>query len=131
MTVKLVKISKCKLVKNLKGNIIKFINKKDDLFTNFGEIYFSEIKKNKIKGWNYHKRYICLLTVPYGKVKFTIYNPSNKKKKHYILSDKNRIILQIPPKNWFSFTSLLKRSLVVNILNNIHNPLETKKQLEI
>ena len=131
MTVKLVKISKCKLIKNLKGNIIKFINKKDDLFTNFGEIYFSEIKKNKIKGWNYHKRYICLLTVPYGKVKFTIYNPLNKKKKHYILSDKNRIIMQIPPKNWFSFTSLLKKSLVVNILNNIHNPLETKKQLEI
>lgn len=101
MTVKLVKISKCKLVKNLKGNIIKFINKKDDLFTNFGEIYFSEIKKNKIKGWNYHKRYICLLTVPYGKVKFTIYNPSNKKKNIISLVTKIELFYKYHQKTGF------------------------------
>ena len=55
MTVKSVKISRCNLIKNKKGNIIKFISKDNKLLSKFGEIYFSEIKKGKVKGWNYHK----------------------------------------------------------------------------
>ena len=61
MTVKSIKFSKGKRIKNYKGDIIKFISKKNILFKKFGEIYFSEIKKNKIKGWNFHKKYTCLL----------------------------------------------------------------------
>ena len=45
MTVKSVKISRCNLIKNKKGNIIKFISKDNKLLSKFGEIYFSEIKK--------------------------------------------------------------------------------------
>ena len=50
------KIIKKKIIKNSKGDIIKYINKKDRIFKKFGEAYFSEIKKNKIKGWNLHNK---------------------------------------------------------------------------
>ena len=69
MTVKSIKVLKVKRIKNYKGDIIKFISKKDKGFKKFGEIYFSEIKKNKTKGWNFQKD-TCLLIVPLGKVEF-------------------------------------------------------------
>ena len=50
------KVIKKKIIKVKKGDIIKFVNKKDKFFKRFGEIYFSEITKNQTKGWNLHKR---------------------------------------------------------------------------
>tara|TARA_B100001057_G_scaffold489212_1_gene575017 strand:- start:219 stop:632 length:414 start_codon:yes stop_codon:yes gene_type:complete len=131
MTVKLIKLSKGKTIKNKKGNIIKFINKRDKLFKKFGELYFSEIKLKKEKGWNYHKKNTCLINVPFGKVRFRIYNVSKNKIQTILLSDKNNLILQIPPKNWFSFKSLTKKSLVANILDNVHQDKETDKKSKI
>ena len=46
---KLIKLKDYKIIKNKKGNIIKFLNKKNKLFQGFGEIYFSELKVNKRK----------------------------------------------------------------------------------
>lgn len=127
MTVNLIKKSKGKRIKNSKGDLIKFLSNQNLLFKRFGEIYFSEIKKNKTKGWNYHKRFTCVLFVPSGKVKFLVYNPLLNKTNKIILSDKNLKILQIPPKNWFNFKSLAKKSIVTNILSGIHDKNETKK----
>ena len=36
-----------KIIKNSKGDILKFLSKKDKFFRVFGEVYFSEIKKKK------------------------------------------------------------------------------------
>ena len=105
MTVKSVKVLKNKSVYNKKGSIIKFINNKGKNFKRFGEIYFSEVKLKKIKGWNYHKKYTCLITVPYGLVEFRFFN--NRKKLIKKKISKNEILI-IPPKNWFSFKSLKK-----------------------
>ena len=35
--------------KSTKGDVIKIINKKSKYFNGFGEVYFSEIKQNKVK----------------------------------------------------------------------------------
>lgn len=131
MTVKSIKIFNGKRISNKKGDIIKFVNKKSKFFNKFGEIYFSELKKQKIKGWNYHKKYTCLITVPFGKVEFKLLKDSSKKFKKYTISEKNNLILRVPPKTWFSFKSLVKKSIVANILDNIHNPSETKKSNKI
>ena len=61
---------KRKVIGNNKGDILKFLSRQDSFFKKFGEIYFTEIFKNKVKGWNYHKKNNCLLSVPYGKVQF-------------------------------------------------------------
>ena len=74
---KLVKVEKNKIIKNQKENIIKYLSKKDKIYKGFGEVYFSEIKKNKIKGWNLHKKYTCIITVPVGNVEFTVLSNKN------------------------------------------------------
>lgn len=128
MTAKFIKIAVGKTIKNRKGNIIKFVNFKSKLFKKFGELYFTEIKLNKKKGWNYHKKNTCLMCVPFGKVKFNIYNSKKNKIVNVILSSKNNHILQIPPQIWFSFMSLTKKSIVANVLDDIHKKSETRKK---
>ena len=128
MTVKSFKILKNKIIKNKKGSVIKFLTKKNIYFKSFGEIYFTEITANKTKGWNYHKKYTCIITVPIGKVEFQIVNKRDKIFKTKITKDK---ILIIPPGNWFAFKSLSKKSLVSNLINGIHSDKETKKSKKI
>ena len=38
-----------KIFKNNKGDLLKFVSKKDNFFKSFGEIYFNEITQNKKK----------------------------------------------------------------------------------
>ena len=124
MTVKSIKLLKTKVIRSKKGSIIKYLNKKEKFFSGFGEIYFSEIKLNKTKGWNYHKKYTCIITVPSGQVEFLIINNKNKLIRKKISKNK---LLVIPPKNWFAFKSLKKNSIVANLINGVHSNKETKK----
>ncbi len=128
MTARLFKVLKNKIIKNKKGAIIKYIDKRNNFFKSFGEIYFSEIKANKTKGWNLHKKYTCIVAVPLGIVEFMIVNKKNRLSKKKIT---NKEILIIPPGNWFAFKSLSKKSLVANLINGIHKDSETKKSKEI
>ena len=101
------KIKTIKLKKNLnsKGDVLKYLTRNNKYLKKFGEIYFTEIKKNKIKGWNFHKKCWCLLVVPYGKVKFTFAVNIKGKKKTIIIGKKNYSMIVLPPGIWFNFTS--------------------------
>ena len=127
MSLSKIKIIKLKISTNPKGDVLKYLTRKNKYFKKFGEVYFTEIKKNKIKGWNFHKKCWCLLTVPYGKVKFTFAENINSKKKTIIIGKKNYSLSVVPPRIWFNFMSIKKISLVVNTLNQIHNKNETLK----
>jgi len=129
MTAKSIKLRKNKIIPNQKGDIIKFINKNSKNFSRFGEIYFSEVKKNKTKGWNIHYRYQCILAVPFGEVDFSFFNQKSKQKKirKITISKKNNYSIVVPAGTWFSFRSNVKLSIVTNLLSGIHNNKETDK----
>ena len=122
-----IKAIKLEVIRNPKGDILKYLNKKNKHLKKFGEIYFTEIKKNKTKGWNLHKKNTCLLTVPYGKVKFTFAKDIKKRKQSIIIDKKNYKIIVVPPKFWFKFISMTDISIVANTLEEIHNDNETLK----
>ena len=119
-------ISKKKVI-NTKGSVIlKYLNLTKN--TKIREIYFSEIKKGFVKGWNLHKRTDCNISVVYGKVKFTIYKKNNKLK-IIILSRKNFSNLKIPKNHWFKYESLhAPYSIIVNYISLKHSKNETKKR---
>lgn len=128
MQIKTIKLIDLKTIKNPKGDILKYLSKNSKYYKKFGEIYFSEIKKNKKKGWNLHKTNNCFITVPYGKVEFLIQKDKSRIVKKVILSKKNYKLLIIPKSYWFSFKSLSKISIVVNSLETIHHDKETIKK---
>jgi dTDP-4-dehydrorhamnose 3,5-epimerase len=127
MSVSKIKVLKLKKFNNPIGDTMKYLSRKSSFFKGFGEVYFSEIKKNKIKGWNYHKKYWCLLCVPFGKVKFNFKNQLNSKVKSITIGKKNYSVIIVPPKIYFSFKSEVANSLVVNTINGVHNENETIK----
>ena len=121
-----------RVIKNKKGDLIKYLSSRDIFFKKFGEIYFSEIKKGQIKGWNLHKRYKCHLAVISGSVTFNFVDSRKNsktflKKEKITLSKKNYAVLLVPPKIWFNFTTRDKVSLAANTLNYPHLDSETKK----
>lgn len=124
MKAELVKVLNNKVIKNSKGSVIKYVNKNNKFFNSFGEVYFSKLKKNKIKGWNYHKKYKSIITVPVGRVLFMIVDIKQNLIKKYITKKK---ILIIPPKHWFAFKSKSKNSIIVNLIDGIHSKKETIK----
>jgi dTDP-4-dehydrorhamnose 3,5-epimerase len=129
MTARSIKLRKNKIIPNRKGDIIKFINKNSKDFSRFGEIYFSEVKKNKTKGWNIHYRYQCILAVPFGEIDFSFFNSTSKKKniRKIVISKKNNYYIVVPPGTWFSFKSNVKLSIVTNLLSGIHDNKESDK----
>ena len=130
------KIFKKKIVNNKKGDILKFLSKRDVFLKKFGETYFTEIKKNKTKGWNYHKKNNCIIAVPYGKVNFWFIDGRKNSSSYYkedkiIIGKKNYQIILVPPKIWFSFKSLTKISIIVNCIENPHSDKEILKSISI
>ncbi len=130
-----IKIFEKKLIKGKKGNILKFISKKDKFIKSFGEIYFSHIKKNKVKGWNFHKRKNCFLICVNGSVKVHLidgrknFKSFNNEKKILLKNNLPRI-LKIPPKIWFSF-SAKNNSILSNFLETPHEKKESIKKNKV
>jgi len=130
MTVKSVKIIKNKVFRNKKGNLVKYISKKNKFFIKFGEIYFNEIKKGNKKGWNLHKKNNCLIICVYGKVEFILID-KRKREKKITLSSNTGKILKIPPKVWFAFKSIKKISILANLIERPHQDSEVIKKNKI
>ena len=129
MSISKIKVIKLKKFNNPIGDTMKYLSKKSSFFKGFGEAYFSEIKKNKIKGWIYHKKYWCILCVPFGKVQFNFKNSldKNTKSKNITIGKKNYSTIVVPPKIYFSFKSRVEISLVVNTINGEHSENESVK----
>ena len=75
---------KLKKFNNPKGNVLMCYKEKIlDQKIKIKEIYFTEIKYNKVKGWIKHNKISCNLIVPIGKVKFLFLSKKNKKKRNH------------------------------------------------
>jgi len=110
---------KIKIIKNPKGDIFKLLSKKSNLFVKFGEIYLSEIRPKKFKGWKYSDKHTQTLTVIKGSVEFKLKKGSLKKTKT-ISFPKNLYILKIPPKTYYSFKCKNNTSsIILNLTNKV------------
>ena len=127
-----VKKIKQQVFKNSKGDLLKFVSKKNNFFKSFGEIYFNEINQNKKKGWIKHKKNQCIFSIPYGEVNFKLVDGRKNSKsfnvKENITFKKNNFnVLVVPPGVWFSFSTKKKKSVIVNLINNPHSDNESVK----
>tara|TARA_Y100001970_G_scaffold53704_1_gene68061 strand:- start:3520 stop:3930 length:411 start_codon:yes stop_codon:yes gene_type:complete len=130
MTVNKIKLFKNKVIKNNKGNLIKYISKKNFFFKKFGEVYFNYIKYKKQKGWIKHKKNSCLIQCVHGKTLFHLIDNKNKEKKLVLKSGEGEV-LKIPAGIWFSFISLSKESIIANLIENPHDDNEVTKSNKI
>lgn len=113
---------KIQTLENIKSNdlhIVKFIDKKKNNYYKFGELYGSYIEKNEIKAWKIQKKNTMNLFIPFGKVKIVC--SLNNKFLEFILSSSNHKSLFLKPGIFYGFKGLNKKSLILNLIDDIHN----------
>lgn len=117
----MIRTKKIKIIKNTKGNIIKFVNKNQLPLKKFGEIYFSEIKPNTTKDWKYHQNRNQYLTIAGGSVVFFFKKKKNGKIKKILLKYPTKLnSIFIPKKYYYKFECISKKkSIIVNIIDEI------------
>ena len=121
-------VSKVDKKKVVNGDIYHGIKSHDLGFKNFGEVYFSFINFNKIKGWKKHTKMTLNLLVPVGLVKFVFYD-ENKKIIEYIIGSDNYLRLTVPPNIWFGFQGLSHGdNLIMNLADIPHSDDEVEKK---
>ena len=77
-----------------RGKVMHMLRNDSKNFTKFGEIYFSTVLPNKIKGWHLHRKMTLNYAVVVGEIKLVVYDvrPNSKTKgqiQEFFLSQKN------------------------------------------
>ena len=114
------------------GNVMHAMKNDSPGYFGFGEAYFSEIEKNKVKAWKRHREMRLNLIVPLGKIKFVLFDDrkeSNNRFQEVIISKENYCRLTVPPMIWVGFKGLSSfKSILLNIASIPHNPKEVDKK---
>ncbi len=126
-----VKLTELKQILLEKGDLFHGLKKDDDGFVEFGELYFSKVNFNKVKGWKRHREMTLNLIVPYGDVEFVFVNEDGTFTSHRI-GTKNYKRLTVPPGIWFSFAGKNNPfSIIASVIDQNHDPSEVDhKELE-
>jgi dTDP-4-dehydrorhamnose 3,5-epimerase len=124
-------LSSLEVIEHVDGDIFKILQKTSHAFVGFGEAYFSSVFYGKIKGWKLHHKMNLNIVVPIGTIKFVLIEKSlnnNITYYEYILSQKNYMLLSIPPKTYFAFKGIGRdQNMLLNISDIIHNDNEVEK----
>ncbi len=118
------------------GAILHMLRADNDFFTQFGEVYFSELKPRSIKAWKTHSEQSQRITVPYGLLRVAIYDPRPQSPTHgliqeVILGREQHKLLNIPPNVWYGFINLSdSMALICNCTDLAHDPTECLRKLK-
>lgn len=122
-------ISSLSIIEDDRGAVLHMLRSDSDLYSDFGELYFSETKPGIIKAWKCNSKLTQLLAVPKGRIRLVIFDDrldSNSKGKLQILEvgrpDAYQLI-KIPQNLWYGFKCISREpALIANCTNGIHSP---------
>ena len=85
-----------------RGIVMHMLRRDSKNFSKFGEIYFSTVYPDKVKGWHLHKKMTLNYAVIFGEIKLVLYDarPKSKTKgkvQEFFLSPKNHKLVSVPP----------------------------------
>ena len=125
-----IKVTPLKIIKDHRGSVMHMIRNDNEVFEEFGEIYFSTIFENKVKAWHLHKEATLNYACVFGKVKLVLFDERKTSKTYgeyqeLFLSLDNYSLITIPPNIWNGFKGMNKESsIIANCLNLPHNEKE-------
>ena len=95
-------ITPLKIIPDERGMILKMMRNDDTSYQNFGEIYFSAIYPNVVKGWHIHKKMTLNYAVVSGSIKLVLYDdrnesPTKGEVQEIFLGRDNYNLITIPP----------------------------------
>ncbi len=115
------------------GDVLHGLKLDDPGYIGFGEAYFSTVNTGVIKAWKRHRKMTMNIVVPYGCVRFVIYNdretdPTQHSFQQVVLSRDNYFRLTVPPMVWMGFEGLgVNENILLNISDIKHSPDEVDR----
>ncbi len=116
-----------------RGTIMHMMRATDPHFQQFGEIYFSTIYKDVIKGWHLHREMSLNYACIHGRIKLVIYDEregSSTKGElmEIFLGPDNYSLVIIPPEVWNGFKGIVEPvSIVANCCTHPHDPTRSSR----
>lgn len=126
-------IKQLKKIPDERGAIYHMLRKDDENFKGFGEIYFSSIYPNIIKGWHLHTKMTLNYAVIQGIIKLVLFDgrkgsKTNGEIMEIFLGEENYCLVTIPPGIWNGFKGVgVKTAIVANCADMPHDPKEIKR----
>jgi len=117
-----------------RGKVMRMLREDSDLFSRFGEIYFSCTYPAAIKAWHLHKQMTLNYAVIFGEIKCVLYDdrPNSPTRGHvneFFLSPENYSLLTVPPQIWNGWKGIgPKTSIVANCASIPHDPNEIERK---
>ncbi len=110
-----------------RGTIMHMLRRDDPHFEQFGEIYFSVVYPNVVKGWHLHRRMTLNYAVITGMVKLVLYDdrdgsPTRHELMQVFLGDAHYALVKIPPGIWNGFKGIgVIPAIVANCATEPHD----------
>lgn len=123
-----VKVTPLKQFCDERGKVMHMLRCDSPGFQSFGEIYFSCVYPGAIKAWHGHKRMTLNYAVPFGNIKFVLYDdrPDSRTKgmvQEFYLGPDNYQLVTVPPLVWNGFKGVgTVAAVVANCATIPHDP---------
>ena len=117
-----------------RGKVMHMMRYDSEGFAGFGEIYFSCVYPEAIKGWHIHKKMTLNYAVPKGNIKFVLYDdrPDSSTKgevQEIFLGSDNYCRVVVPPNIWNGFKGVgTEMAIVANCASIAHDPGEINRR---
>ncbi|MHB8155154.1 MAG: dTDP-4-dehydrorhamnose 3,5-epimerase family protein [Candidatus Omnitrophota bacterium] len=126
--IKGVEVMPLKQIVDERGKIMHMLRNDAKHFEKFGEIYFSIIYPNAIKGWHLHKTMILNYAVVSGMIKLVLFDdrknsPTKGEIMELFIGEDNYCLVKIPNGVWNGFKGIgVKAAIVANCATVPHDP---------
>tara|TARA_Y100001970_G_scaffold48698_1_gene61814 strand:+ start:5386 stop:5835 length:450 start_codon:yes stop_codon:yes gene_type:complete len=122
-----------RIIEDDRGAVLHMLRSDSDIYSDFGELYFSETKPGIVKAWKCNSKLTQLLAVPKGRIRLVIFDDrldSSSKGELQILEvgrpDAYQLI-KIPNNLWYGFKCIsTEPALIANCTNGVHSPDNTR-----
>jgi len=126
-------ITPLKQILDERGKVMHMLRNDSEAFNGFGEVYFSCVYPGAIKGWHIHKRMILNYAVPFGNIKFVLYDDRADSTtrgtiQEIFMGPDNYCLVTVPPYIWNGFKGMgMEAAIVANCASITHDPEEIER----
>lgn len=123
-----VHLTPLKVIADERGAVLHMLKHTDDVFTGFGEVYFSTIMPGQRKAWRRHQQATSQIAAPIGLVRIVLCDQRAESATSGVVSEveigeSNYQLLTIPPNIWYALQNIgTTAALLANCSSTTHEP---------
>lgn len=116
-----------------RGTVMHMLRVTDPHFVQFGEMYFSTIYRDVVKGWHRHREMTLNYACVFGRIKLVLYDerdasPTRGELQELFLGPDDYALVVIPPEVWNGFKGMTDPyAIVANCCTHAHDPARSSR----